>query len=795
MRKIKRILKKAGVIILTAAMLTGQTGFMALAEEIVEVEAVEDKTADNEVGIPEEPSLEKQIAEEAPEIEKEESETIDSQTISTALEKPYNHSDEGKSTENTGDKEAVKKSEADMHAVSSDKSESPKETVSSDNADLEKESVSEDSAERKRFEESGTLGGVTITVEAEEGVFPEDAVLSVKEAGRSQEKQAEEAVEEERPEDQNVAASYTYDIKVLDKEGNELQPADGADVKVSFTLDEVADSNLMTNIYHIREADPDGTASEENSGKTGSDPEEIGSVESDTESVGGDNKASENTVLVAEKLSVETDGDTATAETDGFSLYTVEFTYNDLQYVMPGDSDIPLSEILDAVGLAGDVSDIKVSDSSLFSAARLKVSDDGKKPARGGDGRPIADDNGVWFVTAHKAFNTNEWMTVTINGIDYKLNVTDDVEITTWEGLKTAFRNDGATVTLTQNISAGSGDTHLEVPNGVTVTLDLNGKTLDYSCSDDPGFFEIEGESEPFYSGAIVVMEGGKLILKDSGENGTINGIGTDGAQKPLVVYGNCEMQGGTVRGGLQAGDEAYHGNGSFVMTDGTISGSSNKGWINILKNMSFTMSGGELKNCPIRVVEGGGFTVNGGSISCTRADVDYVVDMSEATFNMTAGTITGTNMEKSVIRVSSGTNTLSGGTITGSGEYGGILLGNGILNIEGNPTIEGGICFAGLGFVTVTGELTNTQPIPVSTNQVISGSNPKQITSGLSNGGTDAKDKFSYSGDELELAVEVIDGSEELVLRKPEASHTDWEKLQIALQTYTAAGLYRRRR
>ena len=32
-------------------------------------------------------------------------------------------------------------------------------------------------------------------------------------------------------------------------------------------------------------------------------------------------------------LSVETNGDTATAETDGFSLYTVEFTYENKQYV------------------------------------------------------------------------------------------------------------------------------------------------------------------------------------------------------------------------------------------------------------------------------------------------------------------------------------------------------------------------------------------------------------------------------------------------------------------------------
>ena len=54
--------------------------------------------------------------------------------------------------------------------------------------------------------------------------------------------EAEEAVESERDEDKQVVASYTYDIKVLDKDGDEIQPAgeNGEDsssrVKVPFHL-------------------------------------------------------------------------------------------------------------------------------------------------------------------------------------------------------------------------------------------------------------------------------------------------------------------------------------------------------------------------------------------------------------------------------------------------------------------------------------------------------------------------------------------------------------------------------
>ncbi|MBP5607091.1 MAG: hypothetical protein J6X66_02310, partial [Lachnospiraceae bacterium] len=105
------------------------------------------------------------------------------------------------------------------------------------------------------FEDSQTVEGVKITVTAVEGLFPEGAVLSVKKVTNEQEKQAEDAVEAERPDDQNVAASYTYDIKVLDQGGNEIQPADESKVKLSFAMEEVADANLTTGIYHIRETD------------------------------------------------------------------------------------------------------------------------------------------------------------------------------------------------------------------------------------------------------------------------------------------------------------------------------------------------------------------------------------------------------------------------------------------------------------------------------------------------------------------------------------------------------------
>lgn len=85
--------------------------------------------------------------------------------------------------------------------------------------------------------------------------------------------------------------------------------------------------------------------------------------------------------------------------------YTVEFSRNDLEYVLPGDSSVTMSEILSALRLTGAVEAVEISDTRLFSASN---------------------ETGEWIVTAHQAFSTTEWMKVTINGVVYEITVTDD---------------------------------------------------------------------------------------------------------------------------------------------------------------------------------------------------------------------------------------------------------------------------------------------------------------------------------------------------------------------------------
>ena len=233
------------------------------------------------------------------------------------------------------------------------------------------------------FLQSKEVSGVKITVSADPGVFPEDAQLFVEKVSLSEEKKALEAVEEIKSEEKITAENYTFDIKVLDASGEEIQPdTDKGSVRVSFAAPEVSNANLDAEIYHIKDNGGDLTA-------------EI--LTSD--------------IVLANDLSDTSE--TVTAETDGFSYYTVEFTYNEKQYVMEGDSEVPLTDILSYVGItkadgstaaSNDITAVSVSNESLFSASA---------------------ESGEWMVTAHQAFHTDEWMKVTVDSVEYEIIVTD----------------------------------------------------------------------------------------------------------------------------------------------------------------------------------------------------------------------------------------------------------------------------------------------------------------------------------------------------------------------------------
>lgn len=224
------------------------------------------------------------------------------------------------------------------------------------------------STEMPVFSQSKTVDDVVVSVTAPEGVFPAEATLSVTKVPVQAQTMVDAAVEAERSENVNVAVSYTFDIKVLDAEGYELQPAEGQGVNVSFTLAAAQDSNLKASVYHVDERGASAV------------------------------------------LDAETQGGTVTAATDGFSYYTVEFTYQNLQYVLSGGGSVALDTVLSTVGLTGEVANAYGSNDSLFS---------------------VSNSTGEWIVTSHEAFDSTESLMVLINGVEYVITVTDD---NTWAG-------------------------------------------------------------------------------------------------------------------------------------------------------------------------------------------------------------------------------------------------------------------------------------------------------------------------------------------------------------------------
>ncbi|MEA4921422.1 MAG: S-layer homology domain-containing protein [Clostridiaceae bacterium] len=188
--------------------------------------------------------------------------------------------------------------------------------------------------------------------------------------------------------------------------------------------------------------------------------------------------------------------------------------------------------------------------------------------------------------------------------------------VTTAEQLNTVFQNGGSAV-LESNITLSAP---LVVPLGKTVTLDLNGKTIDRGLS---------GNTASYSGNAITVT--GSLTLSDSIGSGKITG-----GMKGIYIGG----------GGI------YVNGGTFVMNSGSISGNttSASGGGVFVESGSFEMNGGSVSDNTsanggggICVGAGGTFTMSAGGISGnTTAGNGGGVYANEGAFIMNGGTISG---------------------------------------------------------------------------------------------------------------------------------------------------------
>ena len=438
------------------------------------------------------------------------------------------------------------------------------------------------------FEKSQVVDGVRITVKADAGVFPEGATLSVAKVSGSEEQAVEAAVDEKRDDNKNKVEAYTFDIKVLDKDGNEIEPDNSkGKVKVSFTLEEVANENLETDVYHIK-------------GEVGS--------------------------LSVDELNAEEVGDTTVeATTDGFSYYTVEFTYNNLQYVMNGDTTVALSEILDSVGLSGNIEAVVSSNPELF-----KVENNGS----------------AWQVTAVQAFHSDETLTVTLDGVEYVITVTDVEFYDLWVGgtQVTSENKNNIPAAVAENKTAGTASF-----NPDTYTLTLDGYTYEGDCAtgttgDENKHAVVYAKKLPYFNleikGTVSITQTDATTIDSVCglylwcQNGTneISIIGIGDNPKLIAIAGKTKSGSYSPNAGL------YYSAGSCAIQECTIEARSidtqnGKGSFGI-----FGSPGPTITNCTINAYGGNNSTSSGGinigDSSAMKIQNSTVVATSAATSN-----------------------------------------------------------------------------------------------------------------------------------------------------------------
>ena len=269
---------------------------------------------------------------------------------------------------------------------------------------------------------------------------------------------------------------------------------------------------------------------------------------------------------------------------------------------------------------------------------------------------------------------------------------------------------DGANIVLGNDITIKK---EMEIKANVSVTIDLNGKTLDRGLS-----------KQASYGHVLKVLSGGSLTVNDSsGDNS------------------------GTIKGGYTGTGGAINNAGTFILNGGSIS------------NNNCEKKGGGIWN-----QSGGTAIINGGVISNNNAtgmfDGDGGGIYNEGTLTIAGGTITENMAEDWGGAIfNKGTLTLTGGTITGNkakSECSGIYSVSGsTLCLSGNPVVkdninngnECNVYMKNIDHISVTGAFTEGVDIHLT---LLFDLEDEELTAGYAhyNGNKDPNTVFTVDGD-----------------------------------------------
>lgn len=179
----------------------------------------------------------------------------------------------------------------------------------------------------------------------------------------------------------------------------------------------------------------------------------------------------------------------------------------------------------------------------------------------------------------------------TINQLFYVVSGTSG----RWTALQARLNNPAKdTIQITSNITAGAADVALSIPAPRTVTIYLNGHTIDRGKSGNSAIAVINGQVLRIAAGATVTIEGG--------DGGTIRG----GYNIAANNNENANNDGGGISnlGNLTLNNVTVRDNKCVKVSNNNTSRTARGGGIYSGKNSTLTINGGEITN---NSAEGGG--------------------------------------------------------------------------------------------------------------------------------------------------------------------------------------------
>ena len=295
-------------------------------------------------------------------------------------------------------------------------------------------------------------------------------------------------------------------------------------------------------------------------------------------------------------------------------------------------------------------------------------------------GETVSDKTATYYLVGHMDENANnDYQNESITGVGITVYATQvESEVDSFDNkyddgayiLPTVYNAAELASALEQGKSVQLGNDielteTLTIPEGVTVTLDLNGKTINAGWADQNAgkhIYAIDNKGNWTITGnGVINARGiynyGQLTL----ENGTINAIDGNGGYGVISYQGaTFTMNGGTIATTLE--DDNLVNEGGYDATT-----------VRVEAGATFTMNGGEINNIcdfTFAIDNHGTTTVENGEISSVHTTV-----ANYGTMTINGGEFTCSGVEGKTahaVWAAGGTTTINGGTFNGKDNYNG---------------------------------------------------------------------------------------------------------------------------